>query len=274
MSPPMIDPARTSRRARGRSATARTAAAMFSSPTSGIVSTLIRSPRRLWRSASLTAPSATWATCAPPPTTMTRLPNTRSRARVSRWARTPGAGRTAPTSSSSSGPRPRPRARPAGRRLAGSIRRTVRDVRIVPPAAAIRCERGRDDVGPVGETRGGWRRWSRAPGRRASDIGRQPPTFMPRSARPATRHRFGSRPPSGRAPRRRGPSARTPRGSRGVAGGEHQRAVGVLGDADDARDVHAALAERGRDAREGARLVVELDREPDRHAATSSSARW
>ena len=84
MSPPMIEPARTSSRARGRSATARTAAAMFSSPTSGIVSTLIRSPRRLWRSASLTAPSATWATCAPPPTTMIRLPKTRSSARV-RW---------------------------------------------------------------------------------------------------------------------------------------------------------------------------------------------
>ena len=78
MSPPMIEPARTSSRARGRSATARTAAAMFASPTSGIVSTLIRSPRRLWRSASLTAPSATWATCAPPPTTMTRLPKTRA----------------------------------------------------------------------------------------------------------------------------------------------------------------------------------------------------
>ena len=78
MSPPMIEPARTSSRARGRSATARTAAAMFASPTSGIVSTLIRSPRRLWRSASLTAPSATWATCAPPPTTMIRLPKTRA----------------------------------------------------------------------------------------------------------------------------------------------------------------------------------------------------
>ena len=67
ISPPMIEPASTSSRARGRSATARTADAIASSPTSGIVSTEIRSPRRLCRSASDTAPSATWATCAPPP---------------------------------------------------------------------------------------------------------------------------------------------------------------------------------------------------------------
>jgi hypothetical protein len=35
---------------------------MSFSPTRAIVSTEIRSPRRLWRSASLTAPTATWAT--------------------------------------------------------------------------------------------------------------------------------------------------------------------------------------------------------------------
>ena len=135
MSPPMIEPARTSSRARGRSATARTAAAMFASPTSGIVSTLIRSPRRLWRSASLTAPSATWATWAPPPTTMIRLPKTVPRAWV-RW--------TARTSSSRferrrpARPRSRPRPRARSRRAAASpsIRRTVASVRMRPPASA------------------------------------------------------------------------------------------------------------------------------------------
>src|SRR4029079_16875589 len=74
ISPPISDPARTRMWARGRSATARTASAICFSPTSAIVSTLIRSPRRLWRSASVTAPRLTWATWAPPPITMTRLP--------------------------------------------------------------------------------------------------------------------------------------------------------------------------------------------------------
>ncbi len=66
MSPPMIAPAITRMRARGRRATARTAAARFVSPTSGIVSTEIRSPRMLCRSASLIAPSATCPTYAFP----------------------------------------------------------------------------------------------------------------------------------------------------------------------------------------------------------------
>src|SRR5258705_4180721 len=74
ISPPMSDPASTRMWARGRSATARTASAICFSPTSAIVSTLIRSPRRLCRSASVTAPRFTCATCAPPPMTMTRLP--------------------------------------------------------------------------------------------------------------------------------------------------------------------------------------------------------
>ena len=52
MSPPISDPARTSSRTRGSRTTARTAAAISCSPTSGIVSTEIRSPRMLCRSAS------------------------------------------------------------------------------------------------------------------------------------------------------------------------------------------------------------------------------
>ena len=40
----------------------------------GMVSTLILSPRRLWRSASLTAPTAAWATWAPPPMMITLEP--------------------------------------------------------------------------------------------------------------------------------------------------------------------------------------------------------
>ena len=59
-----------------------------------------------------------------------------------------------------------------------------------------------------------------------------------------------------------------------VRGRQHQRAVGVLGDADDPGDVHAALRERRRDARERTRPIVELDREPDRHAAPPAAARW
>jgi len=74
MSPPISAPASTSTRARCSRATARTASASCSSPTSGIVSTEMRSPRMLWRSASDTAPCATMPTWAPPPITITRLP--------------------------------------------------------------------------------------------------------------------------------------------------------------------------------------------------------
>ena len=55
----MIDPASTNTSARGSRATARTASAIPCSPTKAIVSTEIRSPRRLWRSASLTADETT-----------------------------------------------------------------------------------------------------------------------------------------------------------------------------------------------------------------------
>ena len=51
-----------------------------------------------------------------------------------------------------------------------------------------------------------------------------------------------------------------------VARREHQRAVGVLGDADDPRDVDAAVGERLSRRGRATRAVVELDGEPDRHA--------
>src|SRR5207244_9144039 len=52
-----------------------------------------------------------------------------------------------------------------------------------------------------------------------------------------------------------------------------ERAIGVLGHADDAGDVHASIAEGGGDPRQRARPVLELDREPDHHrAGTSCSA--
>ena len=70
----MSAPASTRARARGRRVTARTASASGLSPTRGIVSTEMCSPRMLWRSASEIAPIATWPTCAPPPMMMIRLP--------------------------------------------------------------------------------------------------------------------------------------------------------------------------------------------------------
>jgi hypothetical protein len=66
---------------------------------------------------------------------------------------------------------------------------------------------------------------------------------------------------------------RLPRGGR-IGGRQHQCAIGVLGHADDARDVHVAFGERGGDAGERTRLIGELDREPDRHAGTSCGRRW
>ena len=132
ISPPMSEPASTRQRARGRSATARTAAAMFSSPTSAMVSTLMRSPRRLCRSASDTAPSATWATCAPPPTTITRFPNTPSRVRVGSCAWI--AGTLASASDSAGASRP---ATSSSASAMSSATRGVERVRSVPPASAI-----------------------------------------------------------------------------------------------------------------------------------------
>src|SRR5664280_778015 len=136
MSPPMIEPARTRHRARGRSATARTAPAMFASPTRAIVSTEMRSPRRLCRSASETAPSATWATCAPPPTTMIRLPKIRSMVRVARRSRTPGAPATAASSAASSTPSTSISVSTVGPLPVSSSRRTVLRVRSVARARA------------------------------------------------------------------------------------------------------------------------------------------
>ena len=132
MAPPMIAPARTRQQARGRSATARTAAAMFSSPTSAIVSTLMRSPRRLCRSASETAPSATWATWAPPPMTITRFPKTPSRVRVDSCSRTAGTALSAAASEASSKP-----ATSSSASARSPVTRGVDRVRSVPPASVM-----------------------------------------------------------------------------------------------------------------------------------------
>src|ERR1035437_1231127 len=74
ISPPIRLPASTRPSTRGSRATALTASAISFSPTRGMVSTEIRSPRMLWRSASLTAPMTTPEAWAPAPTTMTRRP--------------------------------------------------------------------------------------------------------------------------------------------------------------------------------------------------------
>jgi len=59
-----------------------------------------------------------------------------------------------------------------------------------------------------------------------------------------------------------------------VARLDHQLAAGVLGDPDDAGDVDAPLGERRGHAGQRSRAIVELDREPDRHADTSCRLRW
>ena len=62
ISPPISDPASTSALTLGSRSTARTASARGCSPTRGIVSTEMCSPRMLCRSASEIAPIATWPT--------------------------------------------------------------------------------------------------------------------------------------------------------------------------------------------------------------------
>jgi hypothetical protein len=53
----------------------------------------------------------------------------------------------------------------------------------------------------------------------------------------------------------------------GIGRREHERAVSVLGNADDAGDVDRTLGQRGSDARQRTGLVVQLDREPHRQRA-------
>src|SRR5262249_49253211 len=55
---------------------------------------------------------------------------------------------------------------------------------------------------------------------------------------------------------------------------QHQGAVRVLGDPDDAGDVDARLAERSGNSRQRARLVLELDREPDVQTRHLLIGRW
>ena len=227
------------------------------------MSTEISSPRRLWRSASVTAPRATWATCAPPPTTMMRLPKTRSRARV-RWtirmssrpsrAATRSASDTPSTSSSIS-------------TIGGSpsSRRTVVKARIRPLMPATRSATAVIASG---------RSTTSKPERRSlggATLGHQP--SEPRPAAPGRRSMVGwSRAVGGGRIvllERESQARERLAGQRGVRGREHERAVRVLGHTDDAGDVHATFGEGRRDAGERARLIVELDCEPDRHADTS-----
>ena len=68
------------------------------------MSTEIRSPLILWRSASFTAPRATWATWAPPPMMITRDPKIREKVSfVETWRTVGTARRSALARPSSSG---------------------------------------------------------------------------------------------------------------------------------------------------------------------------
>ncbi len=58
----------------------------------------------------------------------------------------------------------------------------------------------------------------------------------------------------------------------GIGGRQHQRAVGVLGHPDDARDIHLAFGQGIRDLGKCAGPILELDREPDGHTDTSHAA--
>ena len=265
ISPPMIEPARTSRRARGRSATARTAAAISASPTSAIVSTEIRSPRRLWRSASLTAPSATCATWAPPPTTMIRLPKMVPSSRVSCTSTTGSTPRRA--SSAPSSDKPSTSSSISARGGGPGVRRTTLRVRIRPPASATLEATAGMAFGSSARsmrTAAIESAWGRGiPFDLGSGISRGRRDRLPRAAGRRPRSSQGRSRRSGRAPRRRGSTRRTRRAWRRVRRREHQRPVRVLGHADDPGDVHASLGEGGRDAREGAGAIIETDREPD-----------
>ena len=151
-----------------------------------------------------------------------------------------------PSRRSGSGP-------PAGDR--DTLRRSRRS-----PRAGRRGRRGA--AAAARGRRGRGASWRSAGGQRADDVGDRHPARDPRRRRR-------------RGPRRRARARRTrPRVTVGVARLEHQLAVRVLGDADDAGDVDAALRERGGHPGERSRPIVELDREPDRHADTSCRGRW
>ena len=109
------------------------------------------------------------------------------------------------------------------------------------------------------------------------------PRHQPSEPRPAAPGRrsltdsaSGSIPPVGSCSSNGSASdANASRVARRVGGRQHQRAVGVLGHADDAGDVDPALAEGRCNAGERTRPIVELDREPDRHRGTSCVCpRW
>ena len=267
MSPPMIEPARTSSRARGQVGDGPHRRGDFRlADERRSCRREIRSPRRLWRSASLTAPSATWATWAPPPTTMIRLPKIVPSSRVSC------------TSTTGSTPRRRVQRAILGQPFdleldLGERRRSRR---------AAHDAQGPDAAAGVRDARGDGRDGARLVGELDADRGDRLGLAAGHSVRP----RFADQPrtPRPAAPGRRSPTeiesgsvpavgscsskARLKRRERVACGvrvrrREHQRPIRVLGHADDPGDVHAPLREGGRDAREGAGTIVETDREPD-----------
>ena len=136
-----------------------------------------------------------------------------------------------------------------------------------PPSAVTALGDRRDRLGAVDDVEPDGGGLGRTPTGHAGSLA------QPREPRPAAPGRrsltvssSGSM-PAGRVvllERQPEPAERLARRGR-IGGRQHQRAVGVLGHADDPGDVHAALAERGRDPGERARPIVELDREPDRH---------
>ena len=220
---------------------------MAGSPTSGMVSTEMRSPRRLWRSASLTAPSATWATCAPPPTTMMRLPKmVPERLRPMDGADVVDALERGHERVLGRRPRPRARSRPSGGSPLDGADRGER-----PDAAADPGRGGgdgRDRLGAVDDVEADR---GRVGGAASGHARRAVSRATPRPAAPGRRSPTvidsGSRPPVGSCSSKARPrAANASRVATGSRGREHQRAIGVLGDADDAGDVDATLGQRRR----------------------------
>ncbi len=192
---------------------------------------------------------------------MIRLPKTRSSARVRWTVRTSSRPSSAATRSDSETPSTSSSISTSGG--SPSSRRTVVRARIRPLMLATRSA---TIVIASGRSMTSKRR---AAVSAVAAFGHQP--SEPRPAAPAVRSMVGGIGPSAAGgivllERERQARERLA-GERRVRGREHERAVGVLGHADDAGDVHATLREGRGDAGERSRLIVELDCEPDRHEA-------
>src|SRR5258705_2596962 len=204
--------------------------------------------------------------------TMIRLPKIRSRARVTRTVVTTSRAPRTATSASSASPSTSISTSAIGSLTAVpvGIRRTVDIVRRRPPAPAIAAAIEAIAFGPS--------TWSR---RMATVVASAPVRLGMGEGRGSARRDVGDRHPAGihaaigvvRVVRQaecvEGCARRL-----GIARLEHQLAVRVLGDADDPRNVHAAVAERRCHPGKRPRPIVELDREPDRHADTCCRVRW